>query len=310
MKPRPRRCGAFLAERADAVLPIRTIEIEIGGTPVFLYGIADHATYRDHWPLLESTGDVWDRVAAGNGALINEQLFRRGGFRLGDRVRIAPDWAEEVVGIYSDYGNPTGQMIVNHDRFMNYFPDVPKLRHAVRVPPEDADMLAEALVREFGLPPGNILNQADLKRFSLRVFDRTFVVTGALNTLTLGIATFAILANLLTLSSMRLMQLAPVWAVGTTRARLAQLELLRTLGLAVLTWLLALPVGLLLAWVLLAVVNVEAFGWRLPMHLFPVDWFRLLVLAVLAAGIAAAIPAWRLARAQPANFLKVFVHER
>ena len=301
---------SFLADRAEAVLPIRSLEIEIGGSPVFVYGIVDHATYRNHWPLLESLEDVWDRVAAGEGALINEQMFRRGGYRLGDRIAITPGWAQDIVGVYSDYGNPTGQMIVQHDRLMASFPDIAKLRHAVRVPPQDAEALAGALVGEFGLPPGNILNQADLKRFSLQVFDRTFLVTGALNIFTLGIAAFAIFANLLTLSSMRLMQLAPVWAVGTTRAALARLEMLRTLALAVLTWLLAVPVGLLLAWVLLAVVNVEAFGWRLPMRIFPVEWLRLLVMAVAAAGLAATIPVWRLARTQPANFLKVFVHER
>ncbi|MEX3011449.1 FtsX-like permease family protein [Hoeflea sp. TYP-13] len=301
---------AFLAERADAVLPIRTTEIEIVGLPVFLYGIADHATYRDHWPLLERGENVWDRVAAGDGALINEQLFRRGGYRLGDRLPVAPGWTEEIVGIYSDYGNPTGQVIVSHDRLMRYFPDIPKLRHAVRVAPERAEALVAALVGEFGLSPGNILNQADLKRFSLRVFDRTFLVTGALNTLTLGIAGFAMLAKLLTLSTMRLSQMAPVWAVGTTRATLARLEMLRTVALAFLTWLVALPVGLALAWVLLAIVNVEAFGWRLPMHIFPADWLWLLVLAMIAAGFAAAIPVWRLARTRPAEFLKVFAHER
>ncbi|WP_419906078.1 FtsX-like permease family protein [Hoeflea sp.] len=301
---------SFLSGRADAVLPIRSIETEIDGMPVFLYGIVDHGTYRENWPLLDSTENAWQRVADDDGVLINEQMFRRGGYRMGDRIPITPDWTQEIVGIYSDYGNPTGQTIVNHDRLMDVFPDIPKLRHAVRVPPENAEALADALVEEFGLPPGNILNQADLKQFSMRVFDRTFVVTGALNTLTLGIAAFAILANMLTLSSMRLMQLAPVWAVGTTRARLAGLEMLRTLTLAILTWLLALPVGLLLAWVLLAVVNVEAFGWRLPMSIFPIDWFRLLVLAMLAATIAAAIPVWRLARTRPATFLKVFAHER
>ena len=300
----------FLSGRAEAVLPIRSAEIEIGGQPVFLYGIVDHATYRNHWPLLEHRDDVWDRVAAAEGALINEQLFRRGGYRLGDALQIAPGWTEEIVGIYSDYGNPTGQAIVNLDELMSVFPDIAKLRHAVRIPPRDAEALSAALVDEFGLPAGNILNQADAKRFSLQVFDRTFLVTGALNTLTLGVAGFAILANLLTLSAMRLSQVAPVWAVGTTRATLARLEMLRTLTLALLTFVAALPVGLLLAFVLLAIVNVEAFGWRLPMLVFPADWLRLLALALVAAALAAAIPVWRLARTQPASFLKVFVHER
>jgi putative ABC transport system permease protein len=60
--------------------------------------------------------------------------------------------------------------------------------------------------------------------------------------------------------------------------------------LAALTGALALPLGLALAWVLLAVVNVEAFGWRLPMYLFPLDYLAR-GLALLAAGLAALWPA-------------------
>ena len=65
-----------------------------------------------------------------------------------------------------------------------------------------------------------------------------------------------------------------------------RLELARAVGLAGATALLALPLGLALAWVLLAVVNVQAFGWRLPMHLFPWDWLRLFALALGAAALA------------------------
>jgi len=144
----------------------------------------------------------------------------------------------------------------------------------------------------------------------MEVFDRTFRVTGALNMLTLAVAAFALLMSLLTLAAMRIPQLAPVWALGLTRAALARLELLRALLLAALTAVLALPLGLALAWVLLAVVNVEAFGWRLPMHLFPADWLRLGGFAVLAATLAAAWPARHLARMPPASLLKVFAHER
>ena len=80
--------------------------------------------------------------------------------------------------------------------------------------------------------------------------------------------------------------------------------------LAGLTYVLALPVGLALAWSLLAVVNVEAFGWRLPMFLFPSQWVWLGLAALLAALLAAALPARRLARRSPADFLRVFANER
>jgi putative ABC transport system permease protein len=55
---------------------------------------------------------------------------------------------------------------------------------------------------------------------------------------------------------------------------------------------------------------VEAFGWRLPMHLFPWDWLRLGLLALLAAALAAGVPALKLARISPSRLLKVFADER
>ena len=95
-----------------------------------------------------------------------------------------------------------------------------------------------------------------------------------------------------------------------SRRSLARLDLLRAVVLAALTAALALPLGLALAWALLAVVNVEAFGWRLPMYLFPLEYLRLTGLALLAAAIAASWPAWRLSRTPPAQLLGVFRNER
>ena len=118
------------------------------------------------------------------------------------------------------------------------------------------------------------------------------------------------LTSLLTLASMRIPQLAPVWALGQTRARLAQFELLRAVLLAALTTVVAIPVGLVLTWSLLAVVNVEAFGWRLPMFLFPSQWLVLGSLTLLAAVLAALWPAQKLARTPPGDLLKVFANER
>ena len=135
-------------------------------------------------------------------------------------------------------------------------------------------------------------------------------MTGALNVLTLTVAAFAILMSLLTLAAMRLPQMAPVWAMGTTQRRLAWLEVLRIVLLAAITAALALPLGLVLAWVLLAIVNVKAFGWRLPMYLFPAEYIRLLLFALGAALLAALWPAWRLARMQPAALLRIFANER
>jgi putative ABC transport system permease protein len=300
---------AFLEPRTDAILPIWNVDTEIMGAPAELYGVADHPTYRQNWPLLDALPDAWDRIARGDAAMINEQLARRENLAPGDTIPL-PGGPATVAGVYSDYGNPLAQVLVSPARLTAAFPEVDRLRYGLRLPPEDAPALATELTRDFGLDPDNIIDQSALKAFSLQVFERTFAVTGALNVMTLAVAGFAILTSLLTLATMRLPQLAPVWALGLTRAQLARLELLRALLLAALTMVLAIPVGLVLAWVLLAVINVEAFGWRLPMHLFPTQWLTLAVLALLAAGLASLWPARKLATMPPSTLLRVFASER
>ncbi|MEM6823679.1 MAG: FtsX-like permease family protein, partial [Pseudomonadota bacterium] len=304
------RLQAWLASRADAVLPIWSVDGEVLGRPAEIYGVIDHATYRENWPLLEASPEVWNRLASGEAVLVNEQLARRGGLAPGDTVRLPGPWSPEVAGIYSDYGNPAGQVIIGLDALTSRYPDVERLRFGIRVAPEEAPGLARALQEEFGLNENQVSDQAALKALSLDIFERTFTVTAALNVLTLAIAGFAILTSLLTLSAMRLPQLAPAWALGLSRRDLSRLEVIRTVALAAVTFALAVPLGLVLAWVLLSVINVEAFGWRLPMHLFPTDWLRLGGLALLAACAAALWPAYKLRRTAPSQLLQVFTHER
>jgi len=300
----------WLVPRTDAILPIWNVETEIFGRPGEIYGIIDHQTYRDNWPLLDDIPNVWNTVAEGGAALINEQMARAMGLAAGDEIALPGVGSVTVGGVYSDYGNPAAQVIVSNDRLLEAFPDVERLRFGLRIPPEQTEDLSNALIQEFGLSPGSVIDQASIKAFSLEVFERTFAVTAALNVLTLAVAGFAILTSLLTLAGMRLPQLAPVWALGLTRKDLAKTELTRALFLAFLTFCFAIPVGLVLAWVLLAVINVEAFGWRLPMFLFPRDWLILGMLALIAAGLASLWPALRLTRMAPSDLLKVFAHER
>ena len=278
-----------------------------------MIGFANHATYRERWPLIEAEPGIWDKVHAGEGALFSEQLARRLKVGLGDHVRIptaAGIWPVEVVGIYPDYGNPKGQIGVDVDALAAHWPDVARTRFGLRVKPDKVAPLVSEMRERFGLDLSRLLDQATLKADSTRIFNRTFSVTSALNAFTLGVAGVALLTSLLTLSNSRLPQLAPLWALGLTRRRLAGIELLKTMSVAFITALLALPLGLLVAWCLVAVVNVKAFGWRLPFHVFPAQLVELLIVAMLAALVATCLPILRLMRLQPAALVKIFANER
>ncbi|MGR3507197.1 MAG: FtsX-like permease family protein [Paracoccaceae bacterium] len=301
---------AVAEDKADVVLPLLWVDRQVAGQPAQIYAARDHATYRENWKFLHAVPDAWDRLARGDGVLINEQLYRRTELDLGSEITIIPGRTLPVLGVYGDYGNPIGQVIVTEPLFSEAYPEVRALRFGLRVGPDKVAPLRDALRTDAGLGDAAITDQSTIKAMSLAVFERTFTVTAALNALTLAVAGFAILMSLLTLAAMRLPQLAPVWALGLTRRKLALLDLLRAVVLAALTATLALPLGLALSWALLAVVNVEAFGWKLPMYLFPLDYLRLGGLTLVAAALAALWPAWKLARTPPTQLLGVFRNER
>ncbi len=296
-----------------AVLPSVRAETQIGGETVELLGLADHATYRELWPLLNTSRDVWDLVRDGRGVLVSEQLGRRLGLSLGTSIRIpapAGDWTAVVAGLYADYGNPKGQLAVNVEQLSRRFPDAARTRFGVRAAPADVPTLIAQLAGKFGLDTRSIADQATVKAESHRIFDQTFAVTTALDAFTLAVAGVALFTSLLTLGQSRLPQLAPLWGLGLTRGRLAGLELTKTLLLTLGTALVALPLGLVVAWCLVEVINVKAFGWRIPLDVFPTDLARLLAVAMMVAALAAMLPMIRLARTRPATLLKIFADER
>lgn len=310
-----REIRAWAGERSEvaAILPGGRADTQLAGAPIEVLGLPDHTTYRDNWPLLQSIDNVWNRLRPGDAALVSEQLARRLKLFLGDTIEVPTpggNWQVRVIGIYADYGNPKGQITVNYAALTRRFPETPLTRMGLRVAPPDILRLISALQGKFALDDRSVTDQATMKAESKRIFNRTFAVTAALNAFTLGVAGVALLTSLLTLANSRLPQLAPLWAIGITRRKLAAIELLKTMSVALITAIFALPLGLLVAWCLLAIVNVKAFGWRLPFHVFPAQLLWLLAVAMVAALAAAALPVLRLARMQPASLIRIFANER
>lgn len=95
---------AWLRQRpeVDAILPAWRTDVTLATLPVEIIGFADHATYRERWPLLEALPNVWDKVGAGEGVLLSEQLARRLKVGLGDRVSLpaaTEPWQVRVVDL-------------------------------------------------------------------------------------------------------------------------------------------------------------------------------------------------------------------
>ena len=300
--------NTFLSERGIEVLPLMSNETVISKQPVELFGIKVGNTYRDNWRFLDATENPWDTLQDGNATIVNEQFARRTNLWVGDQVNIAPNLTLPIAAIVGDYGNPKGQVIINEELFSNLYPQSYPARFGIRT--NNPAELQSEIINQIGIDNDSIIDQKSLKAFSLEIFERTFLVTSALNILTLGVASFAILMSLLTLADRRIPQLSPIWALGLTRSQIGKLELLRAVLLALFVVVFSVPTGLVLAWVLLNVINVKAFGWQLPMFFFPMEYLKLGFYALFASFLAATWPSLKLIRTPPSDLLKVFASER
>nr|WP_298411017.1 ABC transporter permease [uncultured Halomonas sp.] len=315
---------AWLKERSEVatLLPARSTEAELimngkNAGPVALFGIAPKLILRDSWPLLDTQdgyGAAWRDLIAG-AAFINEQLARRQGLAPGDRVQLQGPTGLvtlDIAAVYPDYGNPRGEITLPVARLAREFQAPSGTLGVVLAPTQDRERtltrLQDALSARFRLADNDasLIDQQALKQLATEVFERTFTITRALNALTLGVAGLALLTTLLAQAEARRAQLAPLWAMGVSRGRLVRLQIGQLVMACLGTALLAIPLGLLLTGALVAVINVAAFGWRLPLHVFPAQIAMTVALAVVVAIVAALIPAWRLRRVPPRQLLQEF----
>lgn len=303
-----------LLEARHAETPLLDAEGQETGRSLALFGITPAPVMRQSWPLLESATDreaAWQALVAGDAIFINEQLARRDGLAPGDTLRLRGPQGivtQRIAAIYPDYGNPRGEALLPASRLADQFA-APPGSVGVVLRPDAARPTAEwqtALAERFGLSGDAVVDQRAVKRTATEVFERTFAITQALNALTLAVAGLALLTTLLAQAGARRAQLAPLWALGVSRRQLVGLQFGQLVSAAASTALLAVPLGIGLAWALVNVINVAAFGWRLPLHVFPGQVAMTVVLAVVVAGLAALLPAWRLWRVPPRQLLQEF----
>jgi putative ABC transport system permease protein len=145
-----------------------------------------------------------------------------------------------------------------------------------------------------------INSNAGLRQESLQIFDRTFVITDVLYWLTLGVAFIGILSAMLALQLERARETATLRALGMTPGQVGGMITAQTGVIGLLSGIAAIPLGVVMAWVLIKVINRRAFGWQIDMTVAPDILGVSVVFAIGAAMLAGLYPAWRAGRSQPA----------
>jgi putative ABC transport system permease protein len=136
------------------------------------------------------------------------------------------------------------------------------------------------------------------------VFERAFTITTALQILATVVAFIGILSALMSLQLEHTREYGVMRAVGMTPRQLWNFTLIQTGLMGTTAGLLALPIGFVLALVLVYVINVRSFGWTMNLTLSPNEFAQAFAVAVIAALAAGMYPAWRLSRLATARALR------
>jgi putative ABC transport system permease protein len=211
-----------------------------------------------------------------------------------------------VAGIYADYASDEGGILMLRPTYEAYFDDrgVSALG-LVAKPGVDLAALRDRVRERAGGEQALVVRaNRELLDASLAIFDRTFAVTDVLRLLSVGVAFIGILSALSALALERSRELAVLRAIGLSPRKLFRLVTLQTSLMGLFAGIFSLPLGLVLAYILVFVINRRSFGWTLELALSPDVALKAMVLSLLAAVLAGIYPAIKMSRANPATALR------
>ncbi len=254
-------------------------------------------------------GDYRSAMAAGAVIVSEPFAYRRGITPDNAELTLVTDAGEHtfpIVGVFYDYTTDQGTIFILRDVYNQYWDDPYVTSVAAFLEPDADIQQVIATLRDESLTGYDVLVQAnsELRSGVFEVFDNAFSITIALRLLATVVAFIGILSALLSLQLENTRQYGLMRAVGMTPRQLWDFTLIQTGLMGFVAGLLALPIGLALALVLLYVINVRSFGWTMQLQLAPGEFLQAFAVAVVAALLAGVYPAWRITRLTLARALR------
>ncbi|HEY0394557.1 MAG TPA: FtsX-like permease family protein [Candidatus Elarobacter sp.] len=242
------------------------------------------------------------------GVLVSDPFATKFRARRGDIVRLpTPSGPVDftVAGVYNDYSSDAGVVLIDMRTYRRLFKDDAVNSIAVfALPGSDLPALRSAIVRAVLPLRVDVATNRELRELVVRIFDRTFAITYALDVIAISIAVMGVVSTLFALVLERRREFG-VWRyLGVTRGGVRAAVLTEAAGIGVLGGVLGVVVGLLLALLLIFVVNRQAFGWLIELHVPWVFLAETVLLVVVAAVLAGVYPAGVAARIRTADVVR------
>jgi putative ABC transport system permease protein len=295
----PQRVAA-IAGVAD-VETVRGVNVDSESGSVHLV-VADTVRRRSADLYRFAEGDpqaIWTRMNSENVVIVSEPFANR--FNLPvegeSEIKLRTDKGEQtfrVIGVFYDYASDQGTVMMGRQVYERWWTDRSYTGVSVYAAPGvDVNDLADAIRTELSGTALQVQVNRALRDQAITIFDRTFAITNALRLLAVIVAFIGVLSALMALQIERTRELSTMQAIGLTQRQLWRLTFLETGYMGATAGLLSLPVGFVLALVLIYVINLRSFGWTIQLTIDPAVFAQAMLVSITAALLAAVYPVLR-----------------
>lgn len=256
--------------------------------------------------LLDGDADrVWPAFEQGGAVLVSASYAYRHGAGRGDSVTLPTRRGERafpVAGVYESYDADLDSVLISRRTYGTFWDDPAIDSLGLYLDGGTTAESVAARVRRVaeGRQALLVRSNRELRERTMQIFNRTFLITDVLYWLALAVAMVGILGAMLALQLERAREYAVLRALGMTRLQLGGLVTAQAAFLGLLSGVASIPLGILMARVLIDVINRRAFGWQMDVLVSPSVLLSAALFASGAALGAGLYPAWRAARRSPA----------
>jgi len=276
----------------------RSYSISYDGLPATL-GVSDLSavarTGRSQF-LSGDRAEILSQLAGNDAVVVSEPFANKHHVRRGDSIRLPLEGHSvsfRVVGVFYDYGSEAGLILVDRATLARYITLGPPTNLGILLSPGvDPERTRQEIVRALAGRRVGIFSNREIRAQAIRIFDRTFAITYALEAVAILVAVVGIAGALLAVVIDRRRELGLLRFLGASQPQVRRLIVCEAGLLGLLANLAGLALGILLSLILIFVINKQSFGWTVRFH-----W----PLALLAAGLGGVYLATLLAALYPAH---------
>jgi len=303
----PELAGMLAALPAVAAVDqLRAYEISYQGLPASLGGAETRITGRyGTRPFLSGAAPtrVFTSLQGQDAVVVSEPFANKHHIRPGDTIKLnlgGRNATFRVADVYYDYSNERGMVLMDRATMLRYLPDPAPSDLAVYLKPGvSAEAARDDVERVLAGRRVVVLTNRSIREQGMRVFDRTFAITYALEAVAVFVAIMGVGGALLALVIDRRREIGLLRFLGAAQGQIQRMILLEAAILGLLANVAGIVLGYFLSLLLIYVINKQSFGWTIQFHWPVAILLGALSVVYVATVLAALYPARLAARLVP-----------